>query len=203
MARGPRAHGISATAAATPAQLLERRYRSAAEAAEAAASHVVEASARHLAALMRGGAAARFAALADTASPLTPEDRGKLVNALQKQAPNARPIIAGTASRLAIWRSRLPYQVVPWTVRGLSVLVVIGLGLLAWHRTPERWLTFTGAAFIGHWRLPDGSILDRTLVPGERYALVREEGEAGLLRLWVPGRGYGELWLSLSPRDRR
>jgi len=188
---------------ASPRQRLELRYRDASRVAEEANAHVVGMSERQLAGLLRGKPAARFAALGDPTSPLTPEDRAKLLQSLEGQVPPARPITAGTASRLAIWRSRLPYQVVPWTVRGLSVLAVIGLGLLAWHRTPERWLTFTGAAFIGHWRLPDGSILDRALVPNERYALVREEGEAGLLRLWVPGRGYAELWLSLGPQDRR
>lgn len=197
MARSPQ------PSTASPRQRLELRYRDASRVAEEANAHVVGMSERQLAGLLRGKPAARFAALGDPTSPLTPEDRAKLLQSLEGQVPPARPITAGTASRLAIWRSRLPYQVVPWTVRGLSVLAVIGLGLLAWHRTPERWLTFTGAAFIGHWRLPDGSILDRALVPNERYALVREEGEAGLLRLWVPGRGYAELWLSLGPQDRR
>lgn len=195
MARPPQ----GPAAAQTPRQRLEQRYRDTAQAADEANAHVVDMSERHLARLLRGTVAARFAAFDDPNSPLTPEDRGKLLQALERQPPPARPISAGTASRLAIWRSRLPYRAVPWTVRGLSAILVVGLAVLAWHRTPERSIEVTGTeAQPVRWQLPGGDYQDSRLNPGERYVLVRQESTYGLLRRWYPGRGYGEAWVALS-----
>ena len=189
----------------TPRQRLEQRYRDIARAAEEANASVVELSERHLARLLRGPVAARFAAFDDLNSPLTPEDRVKLLHALERQPPPARPISGGTASRLAIWRSRLPYRVVPWTVRGLSAILVVSLVVLAWHRTPERSIQITGReAMPVRWQLPSGDHQDSRLNPGERYAVLREEGTRALLRRWFPGRGYGEAWVALSlPEEGR
>lgn len=172
---------------------LEDRYVAARRAAQAAADHVAQASAQALTKLLRGGPEARFAALADPASALTPEDRAKLVQALSGQAAPARPIPASTASRFAIWRSRLPYRVVPLTIRGLGAVALAGLGLLAWQRTPAGWVSIAGRqALPVSWRLPDGNRSDGILSPGQRYPLVRWDGEVGRLRLWLPGRGYAE-----------
>lgn len=189
----------------SPRQRLELRYRDASKVAEEANAHVVGMSERHLTGLLRGKPAARFAALGDPTSPLTPEDRAKLLQSLEGQVPPARPITADTASRLAIWRSRLPYRVVPWTVRGLSAVTVIGLTVLAWHRTPERWIEITGTAALPvRWQLPGGGYEDDRLNPGEHYVLVRQEGTSGLLRRWYPGRGYAEARVSLTlPRESR
>lgn len=201
MARLPQ----SAAVAQTPRQRLDQRYRDMARAADEANAHVVATSERHLARLLRGTAAARFAAFDDPTSPLTPEDRGKLLQALERQPAPARPISAGTASRLAIWRSRLPYRVVPWTVRGLSVVLVVSLGVLAWYRTPKRLIQITGTdALPVLWRLPGGEYQDSRLKPGEHYVVVREEGTQVLLRRWFPGRGYGETRVALSlPHEGR
>lgn len=191
--------------AQTPRQRLEQRYRDIARAAEEANASVVELSERHLAQLMRGPVAARFAAFEDPNSPLTPEDRVKLLRTLERQPPPARPISAGTASRLAIWRSRLPYRIVPWTVRGLGTVLVLGVTVLAWHRTPERSIQVTGREVLPvRWQLPGGDYQDGRLNPGERYAVVREEGTRALLRRWFPGRGYGEAWVALNlPQEGR
>ncbi len=188
-----------------PRQRLEQRYQEAARAAGEANAHVVDMSERHLSRLLRGTAAARFAAFDDPNSPLTPEDRGKLLQALERQPAPARPISAGTASRLAIWRSRLPYRVVPWTVRGLCAVLVVGLAVLAWHRTPERSIQVTGRETLPvRWQLPGSDYQDSRLNPGERYVVVREEGTRALLRRWFPGRGYGETWVALSlPQEGR
>lgn len=180
-------------AAPTPMELLEQRYLAAIEAAEAASAHVTDASNRHLAKLLRASSEAKFKALAEASSPLTPEDRGKLLQSLNGQSPPSRPVTAATASRLAIWRSRLPYRIVPLAVRGLILVAGLSLGLLAWHRTPERWMTIASQQVLStRWQLPNGETIDGTLKPGERYVLVRREGEAGFLRSWYPGRGYAE-----------
>ena len=172
---------------------LEERYAAAQRAERAAADHVAQVSAQALAKLLRGGPEARFAALADPASCLTPEHRGQLLASLRGQAAPARPISAATASWWAIWRSRLPYRVVPLALRGIGAAALIGLGLLAWHRTPAGWVTITGRqALLAPWQLPDGSRSETTLTPGQHYPLVRWEGEVGILRLWLPGRGYAE-----------
>ena len=180
-------------AAATPMELLEQRYLAAIQAAEAAAAHVTDASGQPLSKLPRASPQAKFKALAEASSPLTPEDRGKLLQSLNGHSPPSRPITAATASRLAIWRSRLPYRIVPLAMRGLILVTGLGLGLLAWHRTPERWMKITGQEVLStRWQLPNGEIIEGILKPGERYVLVRREGKIGLLRSWYPGRGYAE-----------
>jgi hypothetical protein len=172
---------------------LDARYAAARQAAEAAEDAVRQASTRHLAGLLRAKPEARFAALSEGASVLTPRDRARLLSSLRGAAPPSQPILAGTASRWAIWRSRLPYRVVPLTVRGLFLLAGFGLGVLAWYRTPERWVSITGDKVLNtSWQQPGGRITEGILRPGERYVLVRRDGEAGLLRLWLPEYGYAE-----------
>ena len=124
----PRAH----TEAATPGDRLEERYRAAIRAADEAAAALAAASKRHLDVLLKAKPEARFAALADASSPLTPEDRGRLLQSLRGQAQPVRPITAATASRLAIWRSRLPYRVVPMAM--WAITLVAGP-----HSTPGSW----------------------------------------------------------------
>jgi hypothetical protein len=81
------------------AKALEQRYAAAAQAAKDAATFVADASAKHLTALLRARPEARFAAIAETGSVLTAEDRSKLLASLKGQAAPARPISATTASR--------------------------------------------------------------------------------------------------------
>lgn len=172
-------------------EALERRYVAAAQTAQAAVAFVTDASAKHLTALLRSRPEARFAALAETSSVLTPDDRIKLLASLKGQAAPARPISATTASRWAIIRSRLPYQVVPITIRVLGGVALVVLGMLAWHRTPEQWVTIKDAkAPITQWRLPEGTAMTGLPSTGARYALLHRDGAVGVLRAWLPGRGY-------------
>lgn len=179
--------------AVTPGNRLEERYRAAVRAADEAAAAVAAASKRHLDGLLKAKPEARFSALAEASSPLTPEDRGRLLQSLRGQAQPVRPITAATASGFAIWRSRLPYRVVPMAMWGIILVAGLGLVGLARHRTPEGSVTIAAReAMPTRWQLPDGGGLDGILRPGERYALVRWEGEVGRLRKWYPGYGYAE-----------
>lgn len=189
MAQAPRTRMTGGAAA----KALEQRYAAAAQASKDAATFVTDASAKHLTALLRARPEARFAALAETGSVLTAGDRSKLLASLKGQGAPARPISATTASRWAIFRSRLPYRVVPITVQVLSGVVVVVLGLLAWHRTPQQWVTIKSLkAPTSQWRLPEGTVMTGPPTMDIRYALLRREDTVGVLRAWLPGRGYAE-----------
>jgi hypothetical protein len=177
----------------TPGDHLEERYRAAVQAADEAAAAVTAASKRHLDGLLKAKPEARFSALAEASSPLTPEDRGRLLQSLRGQSQPTRPITAATASGFAIWRSRLPYRVAPMAMWGLTLVAGLGLVSLARHRTPEGAVTIAAReALVTRWQLPDGGTVDGILRPGERYALVRWEGQLGRLRKWYPGYGYAQ-----------
>ena len=87
----------------------ERRAQAMA-AAEAAARAVeglsAEESRKLTDRLLKGGPAARFEALADEESRITPADRRRLLSSLTGKAAPRRAVLAGTASRWAIFRSR-------------------------------------------------------------------------------------------------
>lgn len=181
------------------AKALEQRYAAAAKAATEAVTLVAEASAKHLAGLLRSSTETRFAALAETGSVLTPDDRAKLLASLKGQAAPSRPISATTASRWAIFRSRLPYRVVPIAIKAFSGVAFVGLGLLAWHRTPEQWVTIKNTkAPTTQWRLPEGAMISGPPSTDTRYALLRYDGTTGVLRAWLPGRGYAEARLPID-----
>lgn len=189
MAQPPRNRRTGSDAA----KALEQRYAAAAQAATEAATFVAEVSSKHLTGLLRASLEKRFAALAETGSVLTPDDRAKLLASLKGQAAPSRPISATTASRWAIFRSRLPYRVVPIAIRAFSGVAFLGLGLLAWHRTPEQWVTIKDTkAATTQWRLPDGTMMARSPTTDTRYALLRRDGQIGVVRAWLPGRGYAE-----------
>ena len=177
----------------SPKAVLEACYEIARREADEAEANVKQASTRHLAKLLRAKPEARFAALSDRASVLTPEDRGQLLASLREQAAPSRAISAGTASRWAILRSRLPYRMVSLVVRGLAVAACLGLAVLAWQRTPEGFVELAGRqALPVSWRLPDGRTMENSLTPGQRYQLLRWNGGMAQLRLWLPGQGYAE-----------
>jgi hypothetical protein len=82
---------------------------------------------------------------------------------------------------------------VPITVRVLSGVVVVVLGLLAWHRTPEQWVTIKNVKVpTTQWRLPEGTVMTGPPTTDIRYALLRRDDTVGVLRAWLPGRGYAE-----------
>jgi len=182
-----------------PGEALDARYAAAQRAAEAAEAEVRQASARHLAGLLRARPEARFAALADGTSVLTQEDRTQLLTSLRGAAAPARAISAVTASRWAIWRSRLPYRVVSLGIWGFTVVAAIGLALLAWRRTPQGYVMLSGRQDLSvSWQLPEGNRVEDVLKPNQRYQLLRWSGEGGRLRLWLPGRGYAEAQVARS-----
>lgn len=189
MAQPPRHRRIGSDAA----KALEQRYAAAGKSATEAATYVAEASAKHLAGLLRSSTEKRFAALAEAGSVLTPDDRAKLLASLKGQAAPSRPISATTASRWAIFRSRLPYRVVPIAIKTFSVIALLGLVLLAWGRTLEQWVTIKNTkASTTQWRLPEGPMISGPPSTDIRYALLRRDGEIGVIRAWLPGRGYAE-----------
>ncbi|APX85908.1 hypothetical protein BV511_15065 [Methylorubrum extorquens] len=195
MAQTPRPARVETEAVRT----LERRYADAAQAATASDAVVTEASAKHLAVLLRAQPDARFAALEEASSILTLPDRGKLLASLKGQAATARPISAGTASRWAIFRSRLPYRIVPITIKALSAVAVVGLGLLAWHRTPEQWVSIRASiASNTQWRLPEGTVMTGAPTTDARFALLRRDSRIGVVRAWLPGRGYAEARVAID-----
>lgn len=182
-----------------PGEALDARYAAARRAAEAAEAEVRQASARHLANLLRARPEARFAALADGTSVLTQQDRTQLLTSLRGAAAPLRAISAVTASRWAIWRSRLPYRMVSLVLWGVTVTATIGFALLAWRRTPEGYVVLSGRQDLSvSWQLPEGNRVEDVLKPGQRYQLLRWSGEGGRLRSWLPGRGYAEVQVARS-----
>jgi hypothetical protein len=195
---GPPASAPSASGSPT-AKTVRDNLAAATKAAEAEATEVARVSKRRLDGLLKARPDARFAALAEAESVLTPEDRLALLDSLRNAEASHRPIRAGTASRLAIWRSRLPYRLVPIGLGLGSALLLFGLALVAWYRTPERWVTLRGAEPqpIG-WRMPDGMRVAGRLDPGSRALLWRRDGADGVLRSWVAQSGYAEARVPLS-----
>ena len=157
-----------------------------AEVADAAASRVTLDRLRGL------SVQKRFEALGDGKIKLTPEDRRSLHQSLKDGAPARRPIQAATASRWALFQARLPYRVVPLTLSALAVIAGLGAVLVARARTPESWVRSRYAQdVVAEFRGTDGSVIANTLVAGQRYARLNQQGNIATLRLWVPRVGYG------------
>ena len=157
--------------------------------------------------LLKGGATARFDALADETSRITLADRRRLLSSLTGKAPSRRAITAGTASRWAIFRSRLPYRVQPLVLGGLAVAGGITALLVARSHTPEGIVASSYSQNLQvAFTLPNGTLaLDPFednrpygLDAGRSYALVRQENGEAVLRQWVPGIGYAEAHVPAS-----
>ncbi|WP_457108439.1 hypothetical protein [Methylobacterium sp. P5_C11] len=134
----------------------------------------------------------RFDALGDAKIKLTPEDRRSLLQSLKDGAPAHRPIKAATASRWALFQSRLPYRVVPLTLSALALTAVLGVTLVARARTPEFWVRSRYAQDIAaEFRGADGQMMANSLIAGQRYARLHQAGDTVTLRFWVPRTGYG------------
>ncbi len=177
----------------------ERRAQARAKAqaaAHEASDATVEESRKLTAGLLRGSADARFDALSDDTLTLTASDRRHLVRSLAGKEPPRRVIPAGTASRWALIRSRLPYRAGRLTLFGLAILGVTAALLVARSNTPEGLVLSTypydvPAAFV----LNNGQIAFDKLEPNKRYGLVREGNGEAVLRQWVQGVGYAEAHL--------
>ena len=142
--------------------------------------------------LLRQSVEKRFSAFESEAARLTPADRRMLLASIKNaDLPARRAPVGGTASRFAIWRARLPYQ-----VGGLAAFVVatgfavIGL-TVAIRNTPSHAVEIiTTYPVPAQFRRADGVIVADRLEPEIRYVAMSERGGQTLLRLWLPRQGY-------------
>ena len=188
---------------ATPPRETSEERLAAAQATAAAAADVAAAreeqertgfSRAKLAKLLKLDAAARFEALAIEADDLVPADRRRLVKSLKGQAAPARRVVpGGTASRWAIFRSRLPYRQRGLVLTGLSVAWAVTVGAIAWSNTPLAQVESVFPQDVAAvFTLPNGVVVGDRLTPREVYGLMRNGNGEAVLRKWVPGVGYAQ-----------
>lgn len=176
---------------------VEARITQAAEAMQRAATAAERDSRAALDRLVARTPDQRFAALEDGAPQLLPEHRRELLNSLRDPGvgPEAPALRVGVrhASRIAVWRERLPYRARRLT-RDALLLVCLTLALgLAYRRTPTAWVEVQGTQDVrASWIMPNGRIDGDRLVAGRAYALMRQTGDEAELRDWRPGEGYAE-----------
>lgn len=165
----------------------------AAKAARVAAGREAEDSRRLADRLLAGSPAARFDALSDAGPQLAQIDRRRILRSLTGKGSPGRAVPAGTASRWALIRSRLPYRVGALASAGLMAGVLLTGILLARANTPLGTVVSTAGQDLSvAFTLKDGRVAFDRLEAGRRYALVRQEGDISVLRRWVPGVGYAE-----------
>ena len=103
-----------------------------------------------------------------------------------------RPGTAGdTASRIAIWRSLLPYRVGAIAVSVVVVATVLTAVVIAARNTPSHAVMIaTDQPIAAQFRTPAGIIVADRLEPKTPYVAVEENAGQTRLRLWVPSQGY-------------
>ena len=105
--------------------------------AQAADAANARASKALLAKLLGQSIEKRFAAFEGEARSLTPTDRRALLKSIKDAEAPERPGTAGdTASRIAIWRSLLPYRVGAIAVSVVVVATVLTAVVIAARNTP-------------------------------------------------------------------
>jgi len=182
---------------------IERRL-SAARAEARQADAAVQAAARQASSdtlnrLLHLSLDERFAALEQADLKLTPADRRTLVSSLQTRAAGKRSVTAKTASRWAIWRARLRYNVASLMVVGASVVIAGCLFLAARQSTPEQWvMSAYPQDILATWRFANGGFAGDQLQAQRRYLLYRRKGDQGVLRQWAPAMGYAETRVPLN-----
>ncbi len=191
---------------ATPPRETSEERLAAAQARAAAAADVAaaredgeraKASRTKLARLLKLDAATRFEALSDGTDDLVPADRRRLVRSLKGQAPPRVALPGGTASRWAIFRSRLPYRRRALVLTGLGAAWMVTAGLVAWSNTPLGQVQSVFPQDVAAvFSLPNGVVVYDRLTPGETYGLVRSGNEEAVLRKWVPGIGYAQAYVT-------
>jgi hypothetical protein len=159
--------------------------------------------------LLRQSVEKRFAAFESEAGKLTPVDRRTLLASIKNaDLPAQRAPVGGTASRFAVWRARLPYQVGGMAASGIALgLALIGV-IVAIRNTPSHAVEIvTTHPVPAEFRRADGVIVADRLEPKTRYVAMSERGGQTLLRLWLPRQGYATAsvpsdWLrpALPPR---
>jgi len=178
---------------------VERRFAEAKSDARSGRDGVKKASRVELDRLLALPVDDRFAALAKPDLPLTDAHRRELVRSVKETRPPKSPIAINTATKWAIWRSRLRFRVFSVASITAGLIVVGGHFLVALNQTPKQ---LVESAFDydvqGNWRISDGRVFAIPIKPGVRYQLVRIEAEYGDLRLWSPPFGYGEMRVPLA-----
>ncbi|MFH6782165.1 hypothetical protein [Methylobacterium sp. MA0201] len=142
--------------------------------------------------LLRQSVEKRFAAFESESGKLTPADRRTLLASIKNaDLPAQRAPLGGTASRFAVWRARLPYQVGGMAASGIALgLAAIGL-IVAIRNTPSHAVEIvTTYPVPAQFRRADGVIVADRLEPRTRYVAMSERGGQTLLRLWLPRQGY-------------
>lgn len=142
--------------------------------------------------LLRQSVENRFAAFESEAGRLLPADRRTLLASIKNaDLPARRGPVGGTASRLAVWRARLPYQVAGLAASGLALgFALIGL-VVAIRNTPSHAVEIvTTYPIPAQFRRMDGIIVADRLEPKTRYVAVSDRGGQTVLRLWLPRQGY-------------
>lgn len=136
----------------------------------------------------------RFAALEEGAAQLLPEHRRELLLSIRDRSgdeePDARPG-PRHASRIAVWRGRLPFRVRRLTRDALLALCLLLALQMAYRRTPISWVEVRSDRDVATaWVMPDGYPAGDRLVAGRAYALMRDADGVAELRDWHPGEGY-------------
>ena len=178
---------------ATPEDVRARIARASRAAAEAAAAfeHDSRAALTRLKARSRKE---RFAALEDGAPQLLPEHRRELLLSIRDQSdeaePSARPA-PGHASRIEVWRGRLPFRGRRLTRDALLALCLVLALVVAYRRTPTSWVEVRSDRDVtAAWVMPDGGPAGDRLVARRGYALMRVTDGVADLREWQSGTGY-------------
>ena len=155
--------------------------------------------------LLRLDAPARFEALADGEIDLVPSDRRRLVRSLKGQAPARRVITGGTATRWAIFRSRLRYRKRPLILSGLALGWALVAVVVAWSNTPVGTVVSVYPQNVAVvFKLQNGFVAADQMVPNQSYGLVRQGNGEAVLRRWIPGLGDAEAhvpaeWVKWGP----
>lgn len=176
--------------------------------AEAKAAGVADAKASKmlLEQLLRKSVEKRFAAFEGEAKKLTPADRRALLASIKDaKAPKRVALAGGTASRFAIWRSRLPYRVGGIAVGAVVSIFAVAAIVVAARNTPSHAVMIvTDDPIATEFKSPGGRIVPDRLQPKTPYGVVSEGDGKTTLRLWVAQMGYAtatvpSLWLRPAP----
>lgn len=136
----------------------------------------------------------RFATLEEGAAQLLPEHRRELLLSIRNHSADAAPATRSAphyASRIAVWRGRLPFHVRRLTRDALLALCFLLALILAYRRTPISWVEVRGDRDVtAAWVMPDGRPAGDRLVAGRAYALMRDTAGVAELRDWRAGEGY-------------
>ena len=105
-----------------------------------------------------------------------------------------RTVPAGTASRWALIRSRLPYRVGAMASTGFILALLVTGILVARSNTPLGMVVSNAGQDLSvTFTTKDGQVAFDRLEAGRPYALIRRDDSGDVLRRWVPGAGYSEL----------